>query len=180
MLGLPLAFVQNSSLEIAKKLRERDEGLAIILMIEPHPLPTALQAMSQVASLNLDDGLIKPVQPSQLLYSVKRALERQFLIKERGRLLKETQDQKVQLEQVNGFQKKFFAMVAHDVKNPLTAILGYSEVLGMRLKDLPNELKCASHIHSAAKTLNIATAPGVCAASGSSSCTIGGWGCRNT
>jgi signal transduction histidine kinase len=45
-------------------------------------------------------------------------------------------------------------MVAHDVKNPLTAILGYSEVLGMRLKDLPNELKCASHIHSAARTLN--------------------------
>jgi len=46
-------------------------------------------------------------------------------------------------------------MVAHDVKNPLTAILGYSEVLGMRLKSNPGELKYASHIHSAAKTLNL-------------------------
>ncbi|MBI3553192.1 MAG: response regulator [Elusimicrobia bacterium] len=154
VLGLPLAFLQNSSLDLAKKLRERDENLAIILMIEPHPLPTALQAVAQASSLGLDAAIIKPVQPAQLLYEVKKALERRFLISENARLLKETQEQKVQLEQVNGFQKKFFAMVAHDVKNPLTAILGYSEVLGMRLKDLPNELKCASHIHSAAKTLN--------------------------
>jgi two-component system phosphate regulon sensor histidine kinase PhoR len=58
------------------------------------------------------------------------------------------------LAQLNDFQKKFFAMVAHDVKNPLTAIMGYSEVLGMRLKSNPGELKYASHIHSAAKTLN--------------------------
>ncbi len=152
--GLPLAFVQTSSLDLCKKLREQDETLAIILMIEPHPLPTALQAVAQASSLGLDAAIIKPVQPAQLLYEVKKGLERRFLIQENARLLKETQEQKVQLEQVNGFQKKFFAMVAHDVKNPLTAILGYSEVLGMRLKDLPNELKCASHIHSAAKTLN--------------------------
>lgn len=46
-------------------------------------------------------------------------------------------------------------MVAHDVKNPLTAILGYSEILGMSLKDAPKELEYSSHINSAAKTLNL-------------------------
>ena len=154
VLGLPMAFVQNSSLEIAKKLRERDPDISIILLIEPHPLPTALQAVSQAASLGLDDALIKPVQPGQLLYSVQKAIERRFLLLENARLLKEVQESNLKLAQLNDFQKKFFAVVAHDVKNPLTAILGYAEVLGMKLKGA-TELLCVNHIHSAAKALNL-------------------------
>jgi len=153
--GLQLANVPVTALDLAKKLRERDENLAIILTIEPLPLPTALQAVSQAASLGLDDAMIKPVQPGQLLYSVKKALELRFLIAENARLVKDLSESNRQLEQINGFQKKFFAMVAHDVKNPLTAILGYSEVLGMKLKGMAAELKCAEHIHSAARTLNV-------------------------
>jgi len=154
VLGLPLAFVQNSALDIAKKLRDRDPNLGIVLLIEPHPLPTALQAVSQAASIGLDDALIKPVQPGQLLYSVQKALERRFLLLENARLLKEVQASNQKLAQLNDFQKKFFAVVAHDVKNPLTAILGYAEVLGMRMKE-STELQCVNHIHSAAKTLNL-------------------------
>ncbi len=154
VLGLPLAFMQNSALEIAKKLRERDPNLGIVLLIDPLPLPTALQAVTQAASLGLDDALIKPVQPGQLLYSIQKALERRFLLLENARLLKEVQASNQKLAQLNDFQKKFFAVVAHDVKNPLTAILGYAEVLGMRLKD-GTELQCVNHIHSAAKTLNL-------------------------
>jgi signal transduction histidine kinase len=153
-LGLPMAFVPNSSLELAKRLRDADKDLAILLLVDPNPAPTATQAMSQASSLEVDEALLKPVTPGQLLRSVQKALERRFLMAEVKRLLAETEEQKRKLEQVNGFQTKFFSMVAHDVKNPLTAILGYSEVLGMRLKE-PSEIKCASHIHSAAKTLNL-------------------------
>ena len=153
-LGLPMAFVANSSLELAKKIRERDNDVAMILLVDPNPAPTATQAMSQASSLGVDEALLKPVQSGQLLRSIQRALEHRFLQTENKRLLIEVQDSARKLEQVNGFQTKFFAMVAHDVKNPLTAILGYSEVLGMRLKE-PAELKCAGHIHNAAKTLNL-------------------------
>jgi signal transduction histidine kinase len=98
--------------------------------------------------------LVKPVEPVQLLASVQRALDRRYLLLENARQKKEIEESNRQLARLNDFQKKFFAMVAHDVKNPLTAIMGYSEVLGMRLKSNPGELKYASHIHSAAKTLN--------------------------
>lgn len=139
---------------MAQKFREYDNDIRIILMVDQYPIKEALKGISQVVELGLDDALLKPVEASRLIFSVQRALERRFLLLENQRLLLEVQDSYRKLEQVNGFQKKFFAMVAHDVKNPLTAILGYSEVLGMRLSGQPDFLKLSAHIHSAAKTLN--------------------------
>jgi signal transduction histidine kinase len=154
VIGTAIAYAQHSGAEFAQKLRERDPDMRIIFMVDRYPLQAALQGVSQVVELGLDDALLKPVESSRLIFSVQRALERRFLLLENARLLKEIQETNRQLAQLNDFQKKFFAMVAHDVKNPLTAIMGYSEVLGMRLKANPGELKYASHIHSAAKTLN--------------------------
>ncbi|MDE2236613.1 MAG: hybrid sensor histidine kinase/response regulator [Elusimicrobia bacterium] len=154
VLGLPMAFVPNSSLELAKRLRERDPDLAILLLVDPHPAPTATQAMSQASALGVDEALLKPVHPGQLLRSAQRVLEHRRLLLENARLLEELRESNRVLAQVNGFQKKFFAMVAHDVKNPLTAILGYAEILAARLKD-PGEIQYAGHIHSAAKTLSL-------------------------
>ncbi|MBI5630600.1 MAG: response regulator [Elusimicrobia bacterium] len=153
VIGTALAYAQQTGAELAQKLRELDPDLRIIFMVDRYPVKEALQGVSQVVELGLDDALLKPVEASRLLFSVQRALERRFLILENARLFKEVQESNRKLAQINGFQTKFFAMVAHDVKNPLAAIIGYSELLGMRLKNLPNELKCASHIHSAAQTL---------------------------
>ena len=155
VIGTAITFAQHSGAELAQKLRERDPDLRIIFMVDRYPLQAALQGVSQVVELGLDDALLKPVEASRLIFSVERAMERRFLLLENARLLVEVQEYNRKLAQVNGFQTKFFAMVAHDVKNPLTAILGYAEALGSKLKNLPNELRYASNIHSAAKTLNL-------------------------
>ncbi|MBI5240424.1 MAG: hybrid sensor histidine kinase/response regulator, partial [Elusimicrobia bacterium] len=154
VIGTAIAYAQQTGAQFAAKLRERDPDLRIIFMVDRYPLQAALQGVSQVVELGLDDALLKPVEPSRLIFSVQRALERRFLLLENARLLKEITESNRQLAQINEFQKKFFAMVAHDVKNPLTAILGYAEILGMLMKDRPADGKCAGHIHSAAKTLN--------------------------
>ena len=141
--------------KLALKLRDRDPQLRIVLMVDQFPLPDALKGVSRAVELGLDDAVLKPVDAARLVLSIQRALERRFLLIENDRLRKQAEASAEKLAQVNGFQTKFFATVAHDVKNPLTAILGYSEVLGMRLKDKPEELKCAAHIQNAAKTLNL-------------------------
>ncbi|MBI4376791.1 MAG: hybrid sensor histidine kinase/response regulator [Elusimicrobia bacterium] len=155
VIGSAVAYAQMTAVDLAQKLREADADLRIIFLVDRYPVNTALQGVSKSVELNLDGALLKPVDTAELVSSIRRALEKRHLLLENARLLKELKDTNLALEQINGFQKKFFAMVAHDVKNPLTAILGYCEVLGMRLKDLPVELKCASHIHSAARTLNM-------------------------
>ncbi|KAF0126644.1 MAG: response regulator receiver [Elusimicrobia bacterium] len=155
VIGTAISFAEHSGAELAQKLRERDPDLRIIFMVDQYPLKAALQGVSQVVELGLDDALLKPVEPSRLIFSVQKALEARFLKLENARLLKETQAQKEQLELVNGFQKKFFATVAHDVKSPLTAILGYSEVLTGKLKALPGEQRYAANIQTSARTLNV-------------------------
>ncbi|UPT74741.1 MAG: ATP-binding protein [Elusimicrobiota bacterium] len=144
-----------TGVRLALKMREVDKNLCIILMMDQFPVQEALKGVTRAVELGLDDALLKPIEASRMVLSIQRALEKRFLRLDNDRLRKEAEESAKKLAEVNGFQTKFFATVAHDVKNPLTAILGYSEVLGMRLKDKPDELKCASHIHNAAKTLNL-------------------------
>ena len=155
VIGTATTFAQVSGAELAQKLRERDPDLRIIFMVDQYPLKAALQGVSQVVELGLDDAILKPVEASRLIFSVEKALERRFLILENARLLKEMQALNQQLAAVNGFQKNFFATVAHDVKSPLTAILGYSEVLTGKLKAMPSEARYAANIQTSAKTLNV-------------------------
>ncbi len=153
--GSALEATKLAGAKLALAMREKDKDLRIVLMVDQFPVQDALKGVSRAVELGLDDAILKPIDISRLALSIERALERRFLILENARLLKEVQIAAQKLSQVNGFQTKFFATVAHDVKNPLTAILGYSEVLGMRLKDKPDDLKCAAHINNAAKTLNL-------------------------
>ncbi|MFA5137622.1 MAG: ATP-binding protein [Elusimicrobiota bacterium] len=152
VVGAALAYAQHTGVELAQSMREADPDLRIILMVDRYPLQTALQGVSQVVEVGLDDCLLKPVEPSRLRFSISRALERRRLLLENARLLEELQAANGELEQLTGFQSKFFAMVAHDVKNPLTAIRGYAEMLSWKVKD-ETLLKCVSHIQSSTRTL---------------------------
>ncbi|MFH1724890.1 MAG: hybrid sensor histidine kinase/response regulator [Elusimicrobiota bacterium] len=152
VVGAALAYAQHTGVELAQKMRELDPDLRIILMVDRYPLQTALQGVSQVVEVGLDDCLLKPVEPSRLRFSISRALERRRLLLENARLLEELKDANEELEQLTGFQSKFFAMVAHDVKNPLTAIRGYAELLSWKVK-AKDLLKYVTHIQSSSKAL---------------------------
>lgn len=153
VIGASLGEGEESGVELSHKLRQLDADLKIILTVDRYPLKAALQGVTRMVEVGLDDCLLKPVEPSRLKFSITRALERRRLLLENTRLLKELKKTHGDLEQLTGFQSKFFAMVAHDVKNPLNAIIGYSDLLEMKLP-APEMLKPIGHIRSASKTLN--------------------------
>ena len=137
----------------AASLREADRDLRLVLTLKRGAAPNALTTISAVVGAGLDDCLLAPVEPSQLAFSISRALERRHLRRENERLLAALKKTNADLEALTGFQKKFFAMVAHDVKNPLGAILGYAQLMNLKAKD-PALAKPLGSIESAAKTLN--------------------------
>ncbi|PCI38236.1 MAG: hypothetical protein COB53_05055 [Elusimicrobia bacterium] len=152
VVGAALAYAQHTGVELAQKMREFDPDLRIILMVDRYPLNTALQGVSEGVKVGLDDCLLKPVEPSRLRFSISRALERRRLLIENSQQREELAQMNVENEQLIMFQQKFFSMVAHDVKNPLTAIRGYADLLSWKIKD-KHQLKCISHIQSSSKTL---------------------------
>ena len=163
VLGTALAHAQHTAVDLAQEMHQLDNDIGLILMMDPGPIKEILAAVSKVASgAGVDDCIIKPSKesqdsaaqslPEQLLRSVHRALERRAFKVQNRQLLEELTVSKEELEQLTGFQSKFFATVAHDVKNPLTAIRGYAELLSWKIKDA-ELLKCVSHIMSSSKTL---------------------------
>ena len=152
LVGAAIAFAKHTGIELAQKLREIDPDLRLILMVDRFPPEAALKGVSTAVEFGLDDCLLKPAEPARVRVAIQRALDRRKVLLENQRLLTELEVSNDKLEQLNGFQQKFFATVAHDVKNPLTAIRGYAELMGWKVKE-PEVLKCVGHIQTSAKTL---------------------------
>ncbi|MBI5624336.1 MAG: hypothetical protein HY924_11205 [Elusimicrobia bacterium] len=154
VIGTAIAYAKATGKDLAMNLRRADSDVRIIFMVDKYPVESVVERLSEVVELGVDDTLIKPVKPVHLLGAVEKALEKRRKDAEIRRLNSELTESNRQLGQINSFQTRFFHMVAHDVKNPLTAILGYCEVIGAKFKGNPDAMKYSSHIHSAAKALN--------------------------
>ncbi len=153
IIGAALAHAQMTGIQLAQALREKDPDMRLILLVDRYPLQTALQGITKMVEVGLDDCLLKPADASVLSFSVNRALEKRRLLLENQRLILELKRSNDELAQLNNFQGKFFSMVAHDVKNPLTSIRGYAEMLQKRMQE-PTEQRYVGTILSSAKTLD--------------------------
>jgi signal transduction histidine kinase len=154
VIGAAQGDAQRAGVELSQRMRELDPDIRIVMMMDSLGLSAnaLMQRVSQVIEVGLDDCLVKPVEPSRLLLSISRSLERRRLLIENRQQREELAEMNEENEALIGFQQKFFSMVAHDVKNPLTAIRGYAELLSWKVKQ-PDLMKCVQHIQSSSKTL---------------------------
>ena len=106
-------------------------------------------------------------QKTELEISLKRLNEINTVISERQKIIEEQSEeliaQKEELRAANEhlteldlMKNKFFSIIVHDLKNPLTTILGFSELLNVNQKKLTDEkkLKYSEKIHNASKIIN--------------------------
>ncbi|MBI4677739.1 MAG: hypothetical protein HY748_09155 [Elusimicrobia bacterium] len=154
VIGTAIAYAKLTGKDLAAKLRSADPDLRIIFMVDKFPVESVVERLSEIVEVGVDDTLIKPVKPVHLLGAAEKALEKRRKDAEIKRLNSELTERNRQLDQINSFQTRFFQMVTHDVKNPLTAILGYCEFIAMKFKGNAEAMKISSNIHSAAKQLN--------------------------
>jgi signal transduction histidine kinase len=96
-----------------------------------------------------DDYLAKPLRAAQL--------ERKLIAAERvTSLQRKVAGANTALARANELQADMLALLAHDARQPLTAILGYSEALVDDWETTPDQLKCSlvAKTNDAARRLN--------------------------
>lgn len=110
----------------------------------------ALEDIVKGFELGAVDYITKPFEETVLLARVHTHLE---LKKQRDKLAEVNK----QLEELNATKDKFFSIIAHDLRSPFTALMGFSQQLAENLEDFsPSDIKLSSfHIYDASKKAHI-------------------------
>ena len=141
----------TTGLEAAQKIKEIDPDIPIILMTAYPSLDLVVEAIHN----NLYDFISKPVDNTYLLRSVTKALEKRHLTLENKMLVESLKKSNEELQNLSQMKSKFLSFVTHDLRTPLTSILGYSEFLRTTPEMSETERnKCFDSIKQSAERMN--------------------------
>ena len=128
-----------SGYEVAARLRSRPETASISVM---HTSATFVTADKRVQGLDsgADAYLTEPFEPAELLATVKSLLR----LRHAERELRQRADQ---LSEADRRKDEFLAMLAHELRNPLAAIMTAIGILQRKPSDDPKEARMRSIIN---------------------------------
>lgn len=86
------------------------------------------------------DYIVKPFQKNEILARIRTHLILSVLQKERDERIKILKKREAELSALNKQKDDLVRMVSHDIKNPLTGIIGLSSLLQKELEDSPEDI----------------------------------------
>ena len=96
-----------------------NQPLTVCVVLTTLPADMAASAAARVSAF---DFLVKPVSSQQLTYTLQRALDhRKLLLSER--------EARVRLQNLNEQHNQFLATMTHEIRTPLTAVMGAIHIL---------------------------------------------------
>lgn len=138
--------------EVLEKVKQHDPDIEAIIVTGFGSMNSAVDGLR----LGAFDYISKPFDVEQILTVIRSALERRnakLRLKEMGAA---EQERARKAEETNRLKRQLVSALAHDVKNPLGLITGYTELLVERLRNVPEtseDLKYLCQIQTGAQRI---------------------------
>jgi two-component system, sensor histidine kinase and response regulator len=131
-----------------------DEFSTSIVILTAHE---SIDLVEEASQSGIGAYLTKPPKPEDIDRAIRIALARHQDLAESIRLIKELEENKRKLNELNASKDKFFSILAHDLRNPVSAISNFSYHLVNDFESIPAiELKnYLQVINSTAKGLSV-------------------------
>ncbi|HEX2935413.1 MAG TPA: ATP-binding protein, partial [Bacteroidales bacterium] len=135
---MDIKMPKMNGLEAAKTLVDNGSSSAIIILTahESHDL------VEEASRSGVAAYLTKPPKPEEIERAIYIALARQRDLIESRVLIKELEERKRELAELNATKDRFFSILAHDMRNPVSALYTFTDYLSENFKNLsPEELQ---------------------------------------
>ena len=137
-----LMMSKMGGLELIKEIRAKDISIPIVVLSAVDDVNIAIEALKSGA----EDYVLKGTSQENIKISVKKTLEKLELKKKNEKLNDDLKKKNEELTKANEelvrldqFKNKYLGIAAHDLRNPLSSIKGYSEILQFELSEKINE-----------------------------------------
>jgi len=120
-----------SGVEICRSIKN-DPELSSVFVLLLSGMKTESENISEGLESGADGYLIKPIKNRELLARVEAAIR--IIQAEREITLKNNELLKINME-----KDKFFSIIAHDIRNPLSSFLGLTEIMAEKMSGLTLE-----------------------------------------
>ena len=134
---------QMNGLELCKKVR-KELGLKLpIIIVSAH---CDRETMLKFFQIGATDYLIKPYLKEELIVRLNSHLENRMLTKHLVR-------HNLELKAINQLKDRFLSACSHDLRSPLNAILGFTDLLKTDLEGNPQHIKFLEKIEESGQSL---------------------------
>ena len=131
---MDIIMPKMDGLDAARQIESACSAAIIILTAhESHDL------IEKAGEFGIAAYLTKPPKPEEIERAVYIALARHRDLAESRRLIRELEDHKRQLKELNATKDKFFSIIAHDLRNPVSALFNFSQYLESNISTISNE-----------------------------------------
>lgn len=149
---MDIKMPKMDGLEAARNIANENNQVAIIILTahESHDL------IEEASQSGVAAYLTKPPKSEEIERAIYIALARQRDLIKSQKLVKELEEHKHQLAELNATKDRFFSILAHDMRNPVSALYTFSGYLNENSKEISTvDLhQYLSVIHTTARSLS--------------------------
>ncbi|MBT5470960.1 MAG: response regulator [Nitrospina sp.] len=121
-----LEMPEMNGLQLLERLRKSGNNIPVVILTGNQEISVALNALK----VGANDYVIKDENITEtVLTAIANSLERKMLLDQNSRLIENLMKAKENAEKANKAKSDFLAKMSHDLKTPLNAILGYTELM---------------------------------------------------